>query len=202
MVANLARLPQVPPVVCGLNPEGHAEVELEQARYRRRYLDSLQVEALRIRDHFLQARVGGLPLRKYFLDGSLRCRMKLLRSTESILDGRLHDAEHVSRQPAIGIRTLAQHPVGPTLADAFLENRNVQPVGDVEVIDALGNGPSPGAWRPIELVIVEPVHQPVAFLPHHADLVQDTFDFSVNSAVIRAGGKRHETSILPDRAGP
>jgi hypothetical protein len=189
MIADLFGLPEMAAIVGGQQIEAGAKGHAEDRDSGKFSFDPGQVETVGLLHQ--GAEFGGDPpvFRERRIGAGIRRGDVLLGSFEFAPDRRLHGGNEFAHEDAIGEGALTAFVAGVSRAHGGFQLREAGAVDDVQVGDALGNGPAAGLGAPVELLARKAVGEGFGV----AEIGIDFGD--QNSEVI---GDRHR-SMIPAR---
>jgi len=157
VVANLLRLPQVPPVVSDEQIEARSQRHPQKRDSRELGLDLSQMEPVGFLRQSSNAGGNAAILGQCLFQVRIRQRQVLFGRPILAFHRRLHRRHEFCGEQAVLKRAFAFDPSGETGVDCGLQLRQIGAIDQVEVAYALGDGPASGLGAPIELLARETV---------------------------------------------
>lgn len=143
---------------------------------RRADLRAREVEPVRLTQTVDVLDLVGTKRRHNLLARARRRRLKRGRRLHAEARRRLEPAHEHAREPPVEVRPFAVEPLANRVGDPLIELRQIKTCGDVEVIDALRDGPCIRRRGPRELLVGQRRDEQVGVIGESSELPSKRVD--------------------------
>src|SRR5262249_54719612 len=149
----------MPPLVRRHQGDALSQCEFDQSVSRRFYSGPAEVNAVGVAYQTEQPVLKSHELRHNMAHRYVGGRREASKRFELYSHRRLHRANHQRSQPGMLVRPLAEPALYPRPADRVGQDRQIEPRGDVKMLQTFVDRPLFRALTPVELLLTQAFHQ-------------------------------------------